>query len=151
MVAGGAIALRALLDRGSPGTGSQGGQNSDSGSSSTPPIGTVLPDWTPGEGRGEVAQPHGKVASYEVEINLQAGAGQGQIEIRELGCAGALTVESATKSTVVMTTRLEDDAWGQCVDLSTVQLTLDGNDQLEYAWKDESQADNDARGTLTRQ
>lgn len=96
-------------------------------------------------------QPTGKVTSYEVQISLQASAAQGQIEIPELGCAGALTVESTTQSKVVMTTRLEDDAWGQCVDQSTVQLTRDGSGQLAYAWKDETQAGNEAGGTVTRQ
>ncbi|MCD5314545.1 serine/threonine-protein kinase [Kineosporia babensis] len=180
IVGGGAYALRTFLDQGgsrttetgadqgspgeNPGDGTEGTPGESSVPSSEPtteypgtgetaaPTASVagLPEWTSGTWVGDVFQPVGQVSEWQAELTLAEGAGESRIEIRELGCSGALNYrpDESSADSVVLTTQLEDDLWDRCADSSTVRLTRSGDGELVLSWQDDSNASNVGGGTF---
>ena len=146
-----ASATTARLRRGTPGASHR------ASSSASPSPGGPTPEVTPsgraafdGTWAGTVSQPGWAVTSWTVQLSIPASASQGSFSAASMGCAGTVSVQSSSGSSMTALATSTSLLNPDCVLVAHVTLTLTGPAQLSMTWTPAGHQNDLGTAVLTR-
>ncbi len=99
---------------------------------------------------GTVSQPGWTVTSWTVQLSIPASASQGSFSAASMGCAGTVSVQSSSGSSMTALATSTSLLNPDCVLMAHVTLTLTGPAQLSMTWTPAGHQNDLGTAVLTR-